>query len=43
MEVDATELGLKLVESLTAQLSDRLEIDSSSAGTALTMTFPLVE
>ncbi|NOG73897.1 histidine kinase dimerization/phosphoacceptor domain -containing protein [Roseicella sp. DB1501] len=35
-------LGLRLVRSLAAQLSGRVEIDSSSTGTAVTMTFPLV-
>jgi two-component sensor histidine kinase len=36
-------MGLKLVESLAAQLSGRLEVDSSSDGTTVRLYFPLVE
>jgi two-component sensor histidine kinase len=36
-------MGLKLVETLAAQISGRLNIDSSPKGTAITLTFPLVE
>jgi two-component system, sensor histidine kinase PdtaS len=36
-------MGLKLVETLAAQISGRLHIDSSPKGTAITLTFPLVE
>ncbi|MBC6980188.1 sensor histidine kinase [Caulobacter sp. 17J80-11] len=36
-------MGLKLVELLANQLSGRIEVDSSSAGTEVRLTFPLVE
>ena len=36
-------MGLKLIETLTSQLSGRLEIDSSPKGASITMHFPLVE
>lgn len=35
--------GLKLVRLLAGQLSGRLDIESSPSGTAVTVTFPLVE
>ncbi len=36
-------MGLRLIETLSSQLSGRLEIDSSSKGTTVSMYFPLVE
>lgn len=36
-------MGLKLIESLAAQLSGRLNVESSAKGTTITMHFPLVE
>ncbi len=35
--------GLKLVHNFARQLSGRLEVDSSTAGTKITLIFPLVE
>jgi two-component sensor histidine kinase len=35
--------GLRLVRLLAGQLSGRVDIDSSPSGTAVTLTFPLVE
>jgi two-component sensor histidine kinase len=36
-------MGLKLVDTLAAQISGRLHIDSSSNGTTVELTFPLID
>lgn len=36
-------MGLRLVRSLAGQLSGRVNVDSSTSGTTVSMTFPLVE
>jgi two-component sensor histidine kinase len=36
-------MGMKLIETLAAQLSGRLGFETSSKGTAVALTFPLVE
>jgi two-component sensor histidine kinase len=36
-------MGMKLMETLAAQLSGRLGFETSSKGTAVALTFPLVE
>jgi two-component sensor histidine kinase len=36
-------LGLRLVRSLAGQLSGRITVDSSSAGTLVTLIFPMIE